>query len=468
MAESKDVSVVLTLMSGAEVELQMQRDDSVQALRHAAAQALGVSTWQLRLALSDGSLAKGGSISSLMGPEEDHLDVTAVTLKVRWEVTERSRELSLALGKRYDFYRMAGMVHFRHTALAKFRDDILEGDVQFDYQGNNLLELAVSNVSADQAPAVAKLFMDGGADLNGRSRDGYTPLLSACSRGLAKVADELVQRGARRTEILPGGDTALKCALRFFKACLEHKSMEREEDLELARFCCSLRSHEIELALKAGLTSLAAARLQLSDAATRLALLGPTGVVLRQEDVLRETGLPESLVAALGEQLWEGWPHAFLTFGLDVPARAESFEDDFTSARSRVLYYRASSYQPKCSKGMTRQLSYVSADSEEYFTEYLCDCPVCCPELNRDLSDFAEEVKSRNRKWQEAQHSDRGCKRVPIAGRSRKASYSARLAKKMPAAYRGYHVEHAMHGGRKKLRKFQLVQEQLRMDTCPL
>ncbi|CAE7580147.1 mtpn [Symbiodinium natans] len=426
----------------------------------------------------------------------DTLELTAVTMRARPEVAEKSKELATALKTRpgaLPAWRTFRWTHWRQEVLKRHRETILEGDIDFQYKGNNLLELAVANMPAAEVEEVAATFLSGGADVNSPSKDGYTPLLSACSRGLAKVAHVLLQRGARRCHALPQGGTALEEALAFFKACEEYRAYEREEDLDLGRLCCHLRSLSIEAAQKKGLEPLASARLQLSQAAVALALLGPTGMALTQEQVLAESGLDHSLVDALGPQLWAGWPWAFLTFDLDIPEEAATPSVDFANARSRILSFKLSQ-----EKKPSREGSRNRGPFEDYwsvYSDYICECPLCMPEcyhvlrrcragadgqnlvfrkmrrpqawLHQCFDEYNEDRKLRNRKWE--RRDGRRHRRVPVASfASRGASYSARMARRMPAAYRGHHVEQSLQGGRKKLRKFQLVQEQLRMDTCPL
>lgn len=377
----------------------------------------------------------------------------------------------MALGSRNAFYRLNRHIFWRHQAvfaqeeaLSKHRENILQGDIDFNYKGNNLLERAVTNLPPGDVEDFASVLMNGGADVNRSSRDGYTPLLSACSRGLAKVAQVLLQRGARRHETGPRGGTALDEALAFFKACVECRAYEREEDLDLGRLCCGLRSDSIEMARRQGLPELALARLRLSEAATEKALLGNAGVTLTQEEILAKSGLEKSFAEGFGPELWAGWPYAFLTFGLDVPKGAKTASQDFTNARSRILSFKLG--QEKKQKPEPG----FDCDIESYMGSqdcYICECSICCPGLYIGFGEWAEEVKTRNRKWEKTRDG-RTRRRVPVANGVRGHSYSARMARRMPSAYRGYHVAETLRGGHKKLRKFQLVQEQLRMDTCPL
>ncbi|CAE7656372.1 mtpn [Symbiodinium microadriaticum] len=424
-------------------------------------------------------------------------------MRHRPDVLRNSEDLAMALGSRNGFYRLNRNIFWRHQALSKHRENILQGDIDFNYKGNNLLERAVANLPPGDVEDFASVLMNGGADVNHSSRDGYTPLLSACSRGLAKVARVLLQRGARRHETGPRGSTALEEALAFFRACVDCRAYEREEDLDLGRLCCSLRSDSIEMARRQGLPELTSARLRLSEAATEKALLGNTSVTLTQEETLAKSGLDKSFAEGLGPELWEGWPYAFLTFGLDIPTSAKTASRDFTNARSRILSFKLGQENEKkrdapCVRGFDdsdvesqelelklEKLGLVPPRKHGVFDAagfalplpwqrrivqdcYICECSICCPELYIGFGEWAEEVKTRNRKWDMKTRDGRRSRRVPVANGVRGHSYSARMARRMPSAYRGYHVAETLRGGHKKLRKFQLVQEQLRMDTCPL
>eukprot|EP00439_Symbiodinium_sp_Y106_P023645 s2090_g2.t3 len=393
------VTVIVTGLSGASLEVRARRDDSMLMVRQEASHALGITAWQLRLLQLNGELANTGVLGDLLPSEEDTLDLTAVTMRHRPDVLQNSEDLAMALGS-------------RKGALNKHRENILQGDIDFNYKGNNLLERAVTNLPPGDVEEFASVLMNGGADVNRSSRDGYTPLLSACSRGLAKVAQTLLQRGARRQEVGPRGSTALAEALAFFKACVEYRAYER-------RLCCGLRSDSIEMARRQGLPELTLARLRLSAAATEKALLGSAGVTLTQEEILAKSGLDKSFAEGLGPDLWAGWPYAFLSFGLEIPTRAKTASQDFTNARSRILSFKLSQEkkekpEPPCMPG----LDYCDVESNMSYMKdyYVCDCPFCCPELYIGFEQWAHEIKTRNRKWM---LSDRALRRrLATAGAS--------------------------------------------------
>ena len=138
----------------------------------------------------------------------------------------------------------------------------------FDYLGDNMLELLLNNWSSGAIERPMSLLLAGGACVNTPSNDGYTPLLTACSRGLGEEANLLLEHGASPRQHLPNGDDALISALKFFQACSEVNARSRQEDLHLGWTCCILRAAHIRSAT--GLLPLEEARLKLSQAGERL------------------------------------------------------------------------------------------------------------------------------------------------------------------------------------------------------
>ncbi|CAK9096416.1 unnamed protein product [Durusdinium trenchii] len=174
------------------------------------------------------------------------------------------------------------------------------------------------------------------------------------------------------------------------------------EDISLAQACCKLRAEKIRR--QTNLSPLAQARLRLSQVAIEQSLVSMVGFEVSKEKVLPKEA------AALGS--WQ--------------------EDNWS------------------------------------ITYYTCDCYACCSWLydfygaldpNPWLSTY-EVCKDRNQKW-DVHRKRRGCRRVPVALSAKKASYSSRLARKMPAAFHGYHVQQALEGRHKKREKFQRVKQEL-------
>ncbi|CAE7268095.1 unnamed protein product [Symbiodinium sp. CCMP2456] len=330
-------------MSGKTVKLSMHRDDSLLYLRHQVSQSLGLSTWQLRLLLDGEIMDKRGRLEEIAPTEGDELQVLTVTVPLPSEVASRSCRLWALLRNRIT----PDVLYRSSLTKPEVKERILLGEVDFFYNGDNLLELAARSLPRSVAKEIGCLLLDGGSDVNGKSSDGFTPLQTACCRGLVGLSELLLQRGANRFRASPAGEDALDCALGFLAACDRFGSQEREEDVDLAKLCCRLRNSRIERARSSGElpSSLAKARLCLSRVATQLALLGGKFVKLSQKEVFERSGLSQASVQSFEKQLWAGWPGAFLTFDTRI-SEVPKIQESFAHARSRVLAYRLSQNKP--------------------------------------------------------------------------------------------------------------------------
>ena len=272
------------------------------------------------------------------------------------------------------------------------------GAVDFYHYGDNMLELAASNVPRSAIKEVTSWLLESGCDVHEQSNDSYTPLLSACSRGLAELAETLLQRGANRFKVSPSGEDAFDCVLGFFAACVEFRARALEEDVDLARLCCRLRNSRIERARALGQlpsSSLAETRLHLSQVATQLALLGGKFVRLTKEEVLAKSSVDQDLADSFGEGLWSGWPGAFLTFDTSI-SEESTFQESFVNVRSRVLAFRLSQSPPhvRGSHGSHHRSNswayyeYVDYDDLCFRNHISCTCFGCraeCP-INGDYA----------------------------------------------------------------------------------
>ena len=248
-----DIHVQALSMSGRQIDLVLRDEEPVALMRQKVSEALGVGKWQLRL-IHDGQVLEQGLIKELT--TEKTLEVMALVVE-NPAVTERSQQLRQAFRRK----QLRG-----GDAINRHEEAILNGEVAFDFEGDNLMELLLSNWSPDLIERPLHMLLAGGASVNSRSNDGYTPLLTACSRGLGKAAKLLLQHGADPLQRLAHGDRddALSSALKFFQACCEVNSWSREDDLDLGRTCCLLRAANIQAA--PALLPLEQARLKLSQA----------------------------------------------------------------------------------------------------------------------------------------------------------------------------------------------------------
>ena len=266
MAE-RGIQVRATAMSGHQVDLLLGAEEPIALLRQKVSEALGIRKWQLRLIHGAMVLNDGGLIKELVAETETNETVEVMALAVEAiEVKERSKELFSI------FKRRIRTQHFHIDAINRINrheEAILNGEVAFDYLGDNMLELLLNNWPSGAIERPMSLLLAGGACVNSPSNDGYTPLLIACSRGLGEEANLLLEHGASPRQHLPNGDDALISALKFFQACSEVNARSRQEDLHLGWTCCILRAAHIRSAT--GLLPLEEARLKLSQAGERLA-----------------------------------------------------------------------------------------------------------------------------------------------------------------------------------------------------
>jgi len=471
-----DLLVRVTELSGKEFEVTMNREDTIVMLRQKVSKLMHLALWQLKL-LHGPTLLKEGILKELVEPEST-LDVMAIQMAANPEISRRSRILAKAF--KHPFRKQLddeGRFRVNLQIIEGETPAICCGEVDFNFQGDNLLELAISNFPTFNVDEYVNLLLSAGASVNERSVDRYTPLLSACARGFGKIAETLLNHGADPQATHCSTD-ALGSALKFFEACVDFGSCERTEDFQLAKFCCHLRDLKIQRILPT-LTPLAQARLRLSKVATEMALLAFPGFKLSKAKVLQKIDLSEKEVEDFGSDLWVGWPVAFLTFADTIDPSCRRFDHYFVHARARVLTYYVHEelnkprIQPKESR-----IDDTSSEYTDYTSYYGCDCEACRPWLYQYFGALDSEpwvshyqaYKNRSPKYnserQSGRRNDRPTRRVPVPSRSKGTSYSARMAKKMPSAYRGFHVEQALQGNHRSRKggKAQLLKEELDFD----
>jgi len=459
-----ELQVRATTMSGRQVDLLLGAEEPIALLRQKVGEALGIRKWQLRLIHGGMVLNNRGLIKELVGAEAETVELIALAVEAT-DVKERSKKL-------WSVFKSQTFPGFSKIN----RDDkhaVLNGEVDFDYDGDNMLELLLKNPCS----FVIEIFMDsllaGGACVNSPSNDGYTPLLTACSRGLGEEANLLLEHGASPRQHLPNGDDALISALKFFQACSEVNARSRQEDLHLGWTCCILRAAHIRSAT--GLLPLEEARLKLSQAAIELALLAPAAVSLCQKRILEKSAVDPAVAEAFGEDLWAGWPQAFFTFSLQIPKVVHDWDKDFSVARQRILAYKLGNCEKVPVDNQRR------AFRPRYFDEYsvysdVCTCPFCCPSLYNSLEtdSFVTSYqlrKDQNRKWETSKANARRTRRAPFASSSGRVSRSSRMARKLPPSYRGFQVGNVLQGQQKshsKQSKLQVLKHELAFDCYGL
>jgi len=451
----KLLEVRVTSMSGGEQLIQLDPSDSIATLRHKVSENLGLSTWQVRL-VKGAEVVTKGCLKDFLEEGGTVVDLMAITMLRNHKVEERSKELHHALRFGAHYYLLPRHRPPCYDVLQLYQESILAGDINWNYGGRNMLELAVDMLGEEQATKAVEWMVQGGVGVNEPSGNGYTPLLTACSRGLPQVASSLRRHGAKDEVVLQGQD-ALIAALKFFEACVKYKSRPRAEDLRLAQLCLQMRAEKIA-EVADGLLPRDRARLLLSQAATELALLSPTGAELSQAQVLARSGQTDQPE----EDLFRGWPAAFLTFVVGKIPEVEVWDEGFVSARLRLLTHRVEeAAKPPTPAPRRRRFhsNYSEAGSIETEGYWYFFPERVVAESWLEQYDFH---KRQNRKWETSKANGRSCRRAPVMSRRRQVSYSARMARKMPAEHRRFHVEAAKH--RASRGKAGILRKELEMD----
>eukprot|EP00746_Dinoflagellata_sp_MGD_P001757 gnl/MRDRNA2_/MRDRNA2_103341_c0_seq1.p1 gnl/MRDRNA2_/MRDRNA2_103341_c0~~gnl/MRDRNA2_/MRDRNA2_103341_c0_seq1.p1 ORF type:complete len:565 (-),score=66.17 gnl/MRDRNA2_/MRDRNA2_103341_c0_seq1:162-1856(-) len=189
----------------------------------------------------------------------------------------------------------------------------------------------------------------------------------------------------------------------------------------LVRAICHLRQCQAVMS-NAPVDPLAAARATLARVATELALLQPFGgESITKQAVAHAAGIPQLELDAYGEDLWAGWPMAFLSFSEPRAGPCTRLDNDFMRVRACLVASSISS-------------SICQSQGE---TVHLYDWRhVPWEEPEPDLESLDKEYdlwKCRNRKWTDSNTTKRRVTRVPWAtAKGASTSRSSRLARRLP------------------------------------
>eukprot|EP00913_Durusdinium_trenchii_P030752 g28802.t1 len=308
----------VTTLSGKQVTLQKTLDEPLQLLRREVSEALGVV-----------KLSK------------DLRNAFTVICQPRRRLSRRQL---------YVIDRHVVKLHEK---------SILLGDVDFQCEGDNLLELLIWNCPVEDILWVMPLLLQGGCPVNVPSATGAVPLVTACKRGLGQVGQILLQQGADPFATWHGED-ALDCALYYLYRCQCRRGLRR--------------SHG------------------------GMCLFAPRGAMLSREKVLERSGVQNTF----GDALWAGWPMAFFTFSDKISPHQMGWDDSFSSARALVLATREPIARSKhCQSDLIGEpLEYEGGVYSDF-----CSCRSCCPWLfdsdPEEMSDFLQRnTPKRTRKWQ--------------------------------------------------------------------
>lgn len=185
----------------------------------------------------------------------------------------------------------------------------------------------------------------------------------------------------------------------------------------LARAICDLRQRQAAMDTPP-MDPLAAARVALARAATELALLCRCGgEAITKQAVAHAAGIPQADLDAHGDDLWAGWPMAFLTFSEPKSGPRRRLDPDFVRVRACVV-----------------ASSFGHSQGEAFHWYDWRWLPWREPEPDREPLDKEYDLwKCRNRKWRDNSLAQRRVKRVPWAtAKGSSASRSSRLARRLP------------------------------------
>mmetsp|Transcript_144279 Transcript_144279/g.462102 ORF Transcript_144279/g.462102 Transcript_144279/m.462102 type:complete len:643 (+) Transcript_144279:742-2670(+) len=324
-----------------------------------------------------------------------------------------------------------------------------EGLVDFyAHACGGLLHFALRTLKGPGLVQAAALMLAGGTRINAPNRDRQTAVHVACRLGRGCVAERLLGCRANACLVDANGHTALDCAMHHLQR-RHPEDMRGEEDFALARVCCALlaarRTAAAGTAACAGpsAAALTAARAGLAQAALELALFCPPGSrrVTRAEVWRRATPLAGEASAFENEDLWQGWPWAFLSFSEAVECeRGCDGGIDRTFASLRKCLVGNMLTETSGPSGGGRSCVYRGCDSDGWrssdfgFEAAVAEAAevVAAAAEAWDLQAEHERRKERNLKWRV--RKPRRSRRVPWAtAPGGKESRSSRLARRLPS-----------------------------------
>mmetsp|Transcript_31946 Transcript_31946/g.62827 ORF Transcript_31946/g.62827 Transcript_31946/m.62827 type:complete len:567 (-) Transcript_31946:209-1909(-) len=194
------------------------------------------------------------------------------------------------------------------------------------------------------------------------------------------------------------------------------------EGFTLVRAICDLWRRQAAIN-KPPVDALAAARSRLARATTELALLRPWGGErITKQEVAQAAGLPWVELDAFGDDLWAGWPTAFLTFSEPMLGTCKRMDPIFIRARACLV--ASTVCQPRlCPQ---RKIVHWYDDDDRY------ERSGPEPDLNLLINEY-DLQKCRNQKWRDCYVTKRRVRRVPwTTGNGTSASRSSRLARRLP------------------------------------
>jgi len=286
---------------------------------------------------------------------------------------------------------------------------------------------AVKVLSGPALLAFTSLLLRAGMPVDGRGPCGMQPLHLACSLGLGELSMLLLRFDADpRACCHQKRWTPLQYALDYFA-----RDCWQGEDYTLARACCSMLrlTGSVAQVLTDDRQAQADARNKLAHAATELALFKPFGGRIDKAEVLSKAGIPHRILEIAGNELWTGWPFAFLRFDDALNEKSKSnnhLDPHFVDVRYRLLLHNKCSVHQRCKKEAASsttaydEVGYIHDESDGYAS-------------GETWEEHYATYKARNTKWNNSRCSRRPRRVAALwndPDASSRVSLSTRLARR--------------------------------------
>lgn len=339
-------------------------------------------------------------------------------------------------------YQPIGQRRFRDRGHS-YEHLLREGLIDFSRQG--LLHLVIKGSQSNDVVSVVDLMLQHGANVNELVSHYHPPLHTACMQGYGHVAQLLLEHKADPLLRQKQGFTALDAALRYFEL-MKTADLRPSSEIALASVCAAMqRALKAPNPLTANPT-LVEVRGHLSASATELALLKAPYSSLTKLAVIQKSGISFELLEGFGEEVWNGWPTAFLTFKEEpITSTPTTFDPSFVNVRLRILKSMLMPSLAVCGSSLPQNPRW------KYGCPWYCDCCCFClgppitastpTEADMTCDKDYEDHKLQNKKWK--RDNKRQTRRTAyVAMARRNVSFSAKMARKLARDSCFYSAQH--------------------------
>eukprot|EP00929_Paragymnodinium_shiwhaense_P101803 TRINITY_DN64999_c0_g1_i1.p1 TRINITY_DN64999_c0_g1~~TRINITY_DN64999_c0_g1_i1.p1 ORF type:complete len:565 (-),score=45.08 TRINITY_DN64999_c0_g1_i1:319-2013(-) len=228
-----------------------------------------------------------------------------------------------------------------HSELAMLRDAVRYGRLQlYNRAGRSVARNAIECIRGPALAPTVRLLLQAGISADETDMSSGTSLLhEACHAGRGEVAMLLLDNGAEPFSRSRGGSTPFDLAITHFRRHSHPDSVEVEA---MVKAMCRMRRDPAMQQQQPA--SFELARRVLSCTATEIALFKAWGASLSKDEVAARSGLSPSTLELWGQDLWAGWPGAFLDLSATVKvpdSNRDKLDENFTLVRTRILGTRS-------------------------------------------------------------------------------------------------------------------------------